>query len=332
MIVYLYVQLTTTIMKLKSKYTFLLVLAGMCQMPLQAQQTYSLEDCIREALINNVRMKNAANDLKAAQETRSEAFTRYFPSVSAAGSGFIADKGLLQMSLSPEMEMSMMKNGVIGGVSATLPLFTGGQLVNGNKLAKTGIEAGRLQLRRSENEVTLTVENYFWQVVMLEEKLHTLQTVEEQLAGIAKDAEAAVKAGVSNRNDLLQVQLRRNETKSGRINLENSLALARNLLAQCIGHPADSIRLSVSLDGSVPENPESLRTDHQASLPLTPEYGLLQQQVKSGRLQYKMAVGKNLPTIAIGGGYFYENLMDKDHSFWMGFAYSFCRFWLWPPL
>lgn len=161
MIVYLYVQLTTTIMKLKSKYTFLLVLAGMCQMPLQAQQTYSLEDCIREALINNVRMKNAANDLKAAQETRSEAFTRYFPSVSAAGSGFIADKGLLQMSLSPEMEMSMMKNGVIGGVSATLPLFTGGQLVNGNKLAKTGIEAGRLQLRRSENEVTLTVENYF---------------------------------------------------------------------------------------------------------------------------------------------------------------------------
>lgn len=307
-------------MKLKSKYTFLLVLAGMCQMPLQAQQTYSLEDCIREALINNVRMKNAANDLKAAQETRSEAFTRYFPSVSAAGSGFIADKGLLQMSLSPEMEMSMMKNGVIGGVSATLPLFTGGQLVNGNKLAKTGIEAGRLQLRRSENEVTLTVENYFWQVVMLEEKLHTLQTVEEQLAGIAKDAEAAVKAGVSNRNDLLQVQLRRNETKSGRINLENSLALARNLLAQYIGHPADSIRLSVSLDGSVPENPESLRTDHQASLPLTPEYGLLQQQVKSGRLQYKMAVGKNLPTIAIGGGYFYENLMDRDHSFWMGFA------------
>lgn len=48
MIVYLYVQLTTTIMKLKSKYTFLLVLAGMCQMPLQAQQTYSLEDCIRK--------------------------------------------------------------------------------------------------------------------------------------------------------------------------------------------------------------------------------------------------------------------------------------------
>ena len=107
-----------------------------------------------------------------------------------------------------------------------------------------------------------------------------MQTVEEQLAGIAKDAEAAVKAGVSNRNDLLQV-LRRNETKSGRINLENSLALARNLLAQYIGHPAHSIRLSVSLDGSVPENPEALRTDHQASLPLTPEYGLLQQQVKS---------------------------------------------------
>ena len=33
-----------------------------------------------------------------------------------------------------------------------------------------------------------------------------------------------------------------------------------------------------------------------------------------------MTVGKNLPTIAIGGGYIYDNLMDKDHSYWMGFA------------
>ena len=31
-----------------------------------------------------------------------------------------------------------------------------------------------------------------------------------------------------------------------------------------------------------------------------------------------MAIGKNLPTVAIGGGYMYENLMDRDHTFWMG--------------
>ena len=73
------------------------------------------------------------------------------------------------MGLSPEMQMAFMKNGLVGDVSATLPLFTGGQIVNGNKLAKVNVEVNRLQQRQSQNEVTLTVENYFWQVVMLKE-------------------------------------------------------------------------------------------------------------------------------------------------------------------
>ena len=49
-----------------------------------------------------------------------------------------------------------MKKGVVGGVSASMPLFTGGQIVNGNKLAKVNIQVNRLQYNQSENEVKLT--------------------------------------------------------------------------------------------------------------------------------------------------------------------------------
>ena len=45
---------------------------------------------------------------------------------------------------------------------------------------------------------------------MLKEKLRTLSTVQEQLKEIHKDVDAAVAAGVTDRNDLLQVQLRKN--------------------------------------------------------------------------------------------------------------------------
>lgn len=44
---------------------------------------------------------------------------------------------------------------------------------------------------------------------MLKEKLRTLSTVQEQLKEIHKDVDAAVAAGVTDRNDLLQVQLRK---------------------------------------------------------------------------------------------------------------------------
>lgn len=81
--------------------------------------------------------------------------------MSATGAGFIANNGLFELQMSPEMQMSLMKNGVIGGVSASMPIFTGGQIVNGNKLAEVGEEVSRLQYNLSENEVRLTTENYF---------------------------------------------------------------------------------------------------------------------------------------------------------------------------
>lgn len=301
-------------------YISLFLLGGAGILPAAAQQAYTLDDCVREALLNNARIKNAGNDLSAARHGRQEAFTKYFPTLSASGGGFMANKGLLEMEMEPGQGMSMLKNGLVGGISATMPLFTGGQIVNANKLSKVNVEVSRLQLRQSENEVRLTTEQYFWQIVTLKEKLQTLSIVEEQLENIRKDVEASVSAGVTNRNDLLQVNLRKNETRSSRISVENALAVSRNMLAQYIGHPEESVEIAVSPADSLPEHPQGLYILPESSLPLTNEYNLLQQNVEAAKLQYRLSVGKNLPGVAIGGGYMYDNLMDKDHSFWVGFA------------
>ena len=227
----------------------------------------------------------------------------------------MSDKGLLEMEMMPGEKISMLKNGVIGGVTATMPLFTGGQIINANKLSNINVEVSRLQRNQSENEVRLTTEQYFWQIVMLKEKLKTLSVVEEQLHSIHKDVDASVQSGITNRNDLLQIQLKENETHSTRIQVENSLSVSLSMLAQYIGHSADSIDVAQVVSDSLPEHPEIYYRQPESSLPLTNEYNLLQQNVKATRLQYKMTVGKNLPTIAIGGGYIYDNLMDKDHSY-----------------
>lgn len=286
----------------------------------QAQRLMTAEQAVSDALQNNVRMKNSDNDLEAARQAKKQAFTKYFPTISATGIGYMADKGLLEMSLAPGMEMSMLKNGIMGGVSAQLPLFTGGRILNANRLADVGVETSRQQRRVSQNEVALTAETYFWQAVMLKEKLKTVEAVERQLDKFAKDADAAVAAGVTDRNDLLQVNLRKNETRSNRITLENALTTAKRLLAQYTGHDGDSIDVSADMSGSLPPSPLQLYAEPQTALTQTAEYALLEQNVKANRLKYKMTVGQNLPTVAIGGGYMYDDLMDKSHSFWLGFA------------
>lgn len=292
----------------------------LCLIPflLSAQTQCTLEECIEMALQNNARIKNAANNLQAANLTKESAFTQYFPSISATGTGFIADKAFVQMDVAPGQNISLLKDGIIGGITAVQPLFAGGQIVQANKLAKIGVETSRLQLHQTEDEIRLTVEQYFWQIVMLKEKLRTLDFLQKQLQHIHQDAEAAVAAGVTNRNDLLQVQLRNNQTRSNYLSVKNTLDISRRLLAQYIGYPADSIEVAMDISKQLPTSPDSLFRSPELSLPSTTAYHLLEKQVDAQRLQHQMAIGKNLPTIAIGGGFLHDNLSDRDRPLWLG--------------
>ncbi len=292
-------------------------------LPASSQESYrySLDECIGEAVRNNLTLRNADNEIAMSAEQRKEALTKYFPTVSAVGGGFIANKGMLEMDLGG-MTMSLAKNGLVAGVTAMQPLFAGGQIVNGNKLARVGEDVSRLQRGLSENEVRLNTEQYYWQLVQLQENLLTLDLLDRQLERVRQDAQNAVDAGVRNRNDLLQVQLRQNEVKTSRIQVENAVLTVKDLLAQVMGHAGESIEVESRMvtDGKtplsypMPESPQQLYQTAEVSLLQTREYQLLGKQIEASKLQYKLAVGKNLPSVAVGGGYLYNDVMDKSQN------------------
>ena len=308
-----------------------------------AAQTYTLQQLKDSALHNNIAIRKAQHDIDAAQQQRKEAFTKYFPNVSGTGLWFNANKGMAQTELnlseqiSPELGMalaqslpaealaalgnpvsiSMMKNGTIAGITAVQPIFAGGQIINGNKLAKVGEDVSRLQLQLSENEVEKQTEQYYWQLVSLQEKMKTIEAVDTLLADIYKDVDVAVRAGVAMRNDLLQVQLRQNDTESQKVKLQNGMSIVKMILAQYCGLHNTAFTLSYDATEEIPLYQQQ---DHRQALLQTAEYQLLGKQVEATDLQRKMEIGKNLPTVGVGAGYNYHNLMGKDHTFGMVFA------------
>ena len=277
----------------------------------QENKRYTLDECIAEAVGNNLALRNAYNEIAMSEEQRKEAQTKYFPTLSATGGGFVSNKGLLQLDLGA-MSMSMAKDGIVAGVTVMQPVFAGGQIVNGNKLAKVGVGVSQLQRNLTENEVRINAEQYYWQVVMLKEKLVTLGQVDRQLVRMEHDAQAAVDAGMRNRNDLLQVQLRKNEMRASRIKVENALQTVSDLLAQVMGHAGEPVEVVSPSSGC--DDPMAYYQSPETAIVNTNEYQLLEKQIEAGRLQYKMSVGKNLPTVAVGGGYVYNNVMDKSQS------------------
>jgi len=326
---------------------------------LVSAQVLTLQQLKDSALQNNIAIRNAKHSIGAAQQQRKEAFTKYFPTVSGTGFWFNANKGMAQTELnpsefmSPEMGMtlaqmlpaemlaalespvniSMMKNGTIAGVNAVQPVFVGGQIINGNKLAKVGEDVSRLQLQLSENEVEKQTELYYWQLVSLQEKMKTIEAVQALLADIYKDVDVAVRAGLAMRNDLLQVQLRQNDVESQKLKLQNGINVVRLLLAQYCGlSPTSASSLGITTtnytnftnsDAWYTLNPlPSFNREEQGEslLGLLPEYQLLNKQVEATKLQKKLEIGKTLPTVGVGAGYNYHNLLDNNRSFAMVFA------------
>ena len=310
-----------------------------------AQRPLSLQQLKDSALQNNFSIRSARLNIDAAQQQRKETFTKYFPNLSGTGLWFNANKGMAKMDIdpsgmiSPEMgatlaqlfppealaalanpvSISMMKNGTVGSLMAVQPVFAGGQIVNGNKLAKVGEEVSRLQLQLSENEVEKTVEQYYWQLVSLQEKTRTIDAVDTLLRDIHKDVDVAIRAGVAMRNDLLQVQLRQNDIASQRLKLQNGISILRLLLAQYCGlqnNSFDIVLPQADQQGQIPSAPNR----EGEGLSLLPEYQLLGKQVEAASLQKKLAVGQNLPSVAVGAGYTYHNLLDNDRTFGMLFA------------
>lgn len=320
---------------MKLKYILFIVLFSVGILETHAQKTYSLEECECMALKDNKLLENARLSIKIAQQIKKETFTNYFPDISGTGAWFNANQELAQSEISttnllppelgsmlpPELlgmlpssiPVSLLKDGIVGGITATMPIFAGGRIVNGNKLAKVGEEVSKLKYELSEDEVILTVNTYFWQVVNLQEKLKTIHTIQEMLNRIHKDVEAAVSSGITTQNDLLRVQLQKQNVASSQLKLENAISVCKMQLAQFIGIENDSIELQYSIP-RINESPYSMYCDPEQAVMTRHETGLLDLNVQAEKLKKRISLGEQLPSIGIGGGYLYNDILGKSNN------------------
>lgn len=309
------------------KYLFTIISLCICIVSSAQSREYSFDECVSMALRENVRVKTGQNNISSARMQKKEALTSYLPALSLGANGIAANDYLIKntIALPPQMqippqEIDMVKNGITASATAMLPIFAGGQIYNGNRLAKLGIAVEELKLRQSENEIRNTVAQYYWQIVLLKDKIKTVDAIKAQLEVIYGDAKAAYNAGVSTRNDLLQVDLKKNEIESTFLELNSNVDVLRMFLAQYIGLE-DYTSFDIpefNSDTSVAVAPESLSVNPENALFSTPEYQLLDKNIEAARIQKRITLGESLPKVAIGGGYFYNNLLDKSKNSWIG--------------
>lgn len=275
----------------------------------------SLDSCRMMALQNNIRIRTAQNAVGEAKELRKEAFTKYFPQVNATGFAFKSNKGVIQFDVLDLLTVSFLDKSVNAGITVVQPVFMGGQIVNGNKLAEIGAAVSELQQSQSRNDVIQTVDKYYWEIASLTAKRRTLMSAMTAIDSLRHDVAAALEAGLITSNDLLEVQLRRSELEADSVDLDNGINIYKMVLAQYIGADSTHVDICSHVPDTIPEMPFDMYVLPETALPNRPDYRLLNENVKAKTLEQRIELGKNLPSVGVGAGYFYQNALDSRHSY-----------------
>lgn len=299
---------------------YLTILAFLMPVLASAQTTVlSLEECLESAEKYNRTLHNAALNIQMAEEQKKEAFTKYFPEISANVMAFVAFDKMIQQDGYFPMELAALEQinpnlaalagqpfaineldkGMALMATITQPLFVGGQIVNGNKLANLGKEVAELQSKLQTEEVLQKITENYYQIVKIKYNMATIKSAQAQLHAIYKEVKNYVDAGVTTRNDLIKVRLELQQLSSDSLKTANAHHVMCLLLAQQIGKAGESIDVKEGIDFRK-EDPAYLYTSPDEAVRYREELALAQKNVDAHKLKVRMEVGKNLPTVAVG--------------------------------
>lgn len=237
----------------------------------------------------------------------------YLPNVTMAADGSYT---LNQYADFPSMEMDYKVGNIFfGGVSLTQPLYMGGKIRAGYKMATIGTAMASENIRLTESQVILQTDEAYMQAIKASELADVARSYKKLLDELYKNVESAVRHGLRTRNDMLKVQVKQNEAELAIEKADNGTRLATMNLCHVIGLPLSTrLDLDESLGANSESNlssplplPSSLSQSDASDVSLRPEAAILQAKTDMATQQVKLTRSDFLPQLALFAGYSYLN-------------------------
>ncbi|WP_281297410.1 TolC family protein [Flavobacterium limnophilum] len=200
---------------------------------IQAQtKKWTLEECVKYAIDNNISIKQTELDTKTADIDKKGAIGNFIPSLNSNASHS------WNVGLNQDPTTGLLRNQTTQyssiGAGLGVDIYKGMQNQNTLRKANLSILAAKYQLTKMQEDVALNVANAFLQVLFNKENLKVQQEQkainEKQLAR----SEELVKAGSVPRGDLLDIKATVASDNQRVIAAENALLISKLSLAQLL--------------------------------------------------------------------------------------------------
>lgn len=281
--------------KIKIIISCCVALYTVSEVPAQKPLRISLSECREMALTHSEELQQADNTIQQAKLDRKIAATAYLPKIDGAATGayMLPDIDMMGMELS-------MRGTYMAGLSLTQPIYAGGKITTGNRLARIGEEVASEQYRMKRMDVIADADNAYWTYIAVGCKIRMLESYKAQMDTLHKQTETALSAGLATENDLLRIEAKRSEISYQLQKVKNGADLCRMSLCRIVG--ADFNTQIEAVDTTfIISRPGQLDPD----IASRPELHLLEKQVAAGKEQIRMARADMLPTVGLGLSYMY---------------------------
>jgi len=304
------------------------------------QQIISLQQCRELALHKNENLKMAGKQLEKAEMQQAIARTYRLPSFTATGMGIYQNKdfemelilptkkpNLLTGELEPNLLIDpstgfpvvgidgnpifnlyawlplnvSLSGAYVAGITMQQPVYAGGKISTGNKMARIGVEMASEYLTLQQMNTIEEADKAYFTYISVREKVKLARKAVDMLSEIVRKAENAHEVGMANRNDLLKAKVEYNNALLSLQKAQNGLELSRMDLCRVTGLPFDT---EITAADSI----LSLNTDFELftdknTIENRPEYRLMQQNISLQEQSVKLVRADFLPTAGIQAGY-----------------------------
>lgn len=200
------------------------------------------------------------------------------------------------------------RNVYSGAITLTQPLYMGGKIRAYNKITQYAEELARQQHSSGMQEVILSTDQAYWQVISLANKKKLAEGYLKLLQKLDSDIEKMIIEGVATKADGLSVRVKVNEAEMTLTKVEDGLSLAKMLLCQLCGL---DLTTSVTLADEQIEDIPLLKTDTQFDMETAyanrPEIRSLELATKIYKQKIQVTRAEHMPSVALMGNYIVTN-------------------------
>ena len=306
------------------------IIAVIASMHMYSQKVLQLEDCRQMALTHNKSVQMAQESVKAAKELKKAAFTQFLPNFSANGAYTWNQKNLSLLSENAKLPTYSLTTGLMtgytvlpksaleydiqnifaGSIGFVQPIFMGGKIKELYHIAKYGENLAIAQQENKITELLLEVDEAYWRVVSLENKVKLAKEYRNLIAQVDSNVNVSIEEGVATKSEALKVKVKLNEADITVTKAEDGLNLSRMALNQLCGIALDDV-YTLADQNLADETPTPLIPIDQV-LNNRPEIKQLTQMENIAKSNEKIMLSRFMPNIAFSGNYLVTNPNSYD--------------------